>query len=296
MGMRVSTTGLFHASNRRLMDNMQRLYDVQEGVATGKKLLRPGDNPVAFSRVMGYKSVQSTMKQYERNISSSLGYLAEGESALKTVSNLVTRAKELAMQGASGGLDAETLAGLTEEVGGIYDQVVAVANSRYSGGGIEGARYLFSGYKSDTPAFSEEGVYQGDDGEYKVEVGSGEWATVGFSGARIFQGDVDVFGVLKDLKEALETGDTAGVQSTLDGLDRAIGQASKHMAEIGGRVNRLDQTQGRMDETTLTLEKLVSGDEDLDLVQAASALTQYQTALNASVLSTQRIFQTLGIL
>ncbi len=296
MGMRVSTTGLFHASNRRLMDNMQRLYDVQEGVATGKKLLRPGDNPVAFSRVMGYKSVQSTMKQYERNISSSLGYLAEGESALKTVSNLVTRAKELAMQGASGGLDAETLAGLTEEVGGIYDQVVAVANSRYSGGGIEGARYLFSGYKSDTPAFSEEGVYQGDDGEYKVEVGSGEWATVGFSGARIFQGDVDVFGVLKDLKEALETGDTAGVQSTLDGLDRAIGQVSRHMAEIGGRVNRLDQTQGRMDETTLTLEKLVSGDEDLDLVQAASALTQYQTALNASVLSTQRIFQTLGIL
>ncbi len=296
MGMRVSTTGLFHSSNRRLMDNMQRLYDVQEGVATGKKLLRPGDNPVAFSRVMGYKSVQSTMKQYERNISSSLGYLAEGESALKTVSNLVTRAKELAMQGASGGLDAETLAGLTEEVGGIYDQVVSVANSRYSGGGIEGARYLFSGYKSDTPAFSEEGIYQGDDGEYKVEVGSGEWVTVGLSGARIFQGDVDVFAVLKDLKDSLETGDTEGVQATLDDLDRSIGQVSRHMAEIGGRVNRLDQTQARMDESSLTLQKLVSGEEDLDLIQAASALTHYQTALNASVLSTQRIFQTLGIL
>jgi len=296
MGMRVSTTGLFHSANRRLMDNLQKLYDAQEGVSSGKKLLRPGQNPAAFTRVMGYKSVQTAMEQYERNISSSRGYLAEAESSLQTVSNLLARSKELAMQGASGGLDADTLAGLTEEVGGIYDQVVSLANARYSGGGIEGARYLFSGFKSDTPAFTDEGLYQGDDGEYKVEVAAGESITVGMSGARMFQGDVDIFAVLQNLETSLGAGDADGVQATLNDLDRAIGQVSKHMAEIGGRVNRLDQTEARMEESWLTLETLVSEEEDLDLIQAASELTHYQTVLEASVLSTQRIFQTLGIL
>jgi flagellar hook-associated protein 3 FlgL len=296
MGMRVSTTGLFHSANRRLMDNLQKLYEVQEEVSSGKKLLRPGDNPAAFSRVMGYKSVQSAMEQYERNISSSRGYLAEAESSLQTVSNLLARAKELAMQGASGGLNAETLAGLTEEVSGIYDQVVSLANARYSGGGIEGARYLFSGFRSDSPAFTDAGVYQGDDGEYTVEVAAGESVTVGMSGDRVFQGDVDIFAVLQNLETALGAGDSDGVQATLDDLDRAIGQVSKHMAQIGGRVNRLDQTEARMDESWLTLETLVSDEEDLDLIQAASELTYYETVLEASVLSTQRIFQTLGIL
>jgi flagellar hook-associated protein 3 FlgL len=278
------------------MDNLQKLYDVQKGVSSGKKLTRPGENPVAFSRVMGYKSVQAEMLQYERNISSSRGYLAEAESSLQTVSNLLVRSKELAMQGASGGLDADMLAGLTEEVGGIYDQVLSLANARYSGGGIEGVRFLFSGFKSDTPAFTDEGIYQGDDGEYQVEVGAGESVTIGLSGARVFQGDVDIFSVLRDLEAALAAGDTDGVQATLDDLDRAIGQTSKHMAEIGGRVNRLDQTEARMDETWVTLETLMSEEEDLDLFQAASELTYYETVLEASVLSTQKILQTLGIL
>jgi flagellar hook-associated protein 3 FlgL len=296
MAMRISTTGMYHSASRRLLDNQQKLYDAQEGIATGKKLRRPSDNPVAFTRVAGYKSVQDAMGQFGRNISFSRGYLAEAESSLGTVSNLLARAKELAMQGASGGLDAETLAGAAEEVSGIYEQVVSLANARWSGGGSQGSRYIFSGYKTDTPAFTEEGVYQGDDGEYAVEVGSGESITIGFSGGRVFQGDVDLFAVLGDLRDALSTGDTDGVQATLDGLDRSIGQVSRHLAELGGRVNRLDQTESRMDEVSLTLDTLVSGEEDIDLIQAASQLTFYQTVLEASVLSSRQIFQSLGIL
>ena len=79
-------------------------------------------------------------------------------------------------------------------------------------------------------------------------------------------------------------------------LDGSIGQVSRHIAEIGGRVNRLEQAGNRLEDTKLTLETLVSEEEDLDLIQAASELTYYETALEASILSTQRIFQTLGIL
>ena len=296
MGMRVSTSRLYESANRRLMDNLQKLYDAQERIATGKKLRRPGDDPAAFSKVLSHKSVRETMRQYERNISFGRGYLAEAESSLTSVANLLTRAKELAMRGASGGLDAETLTGLTAEVTGIYEQIVSLANARWSGGGSQGSRYIFSGYKSDTPAFNEAGIYQGDEGEYQVEVSSGESITIGMAGGRVFQEDVDTFAVLEALRASLETGDTDGVQATLDDLDRAIVQVTRHLAEIGSRVNRLDQTEARMDEIAVSLETLVSGEEDTDLIQAASALSFYQSVLEATVLSSRQIFQSLGIL
>jgi flagellin-like hook-associated protein FlgL len=68
------------------------------------------------------------------------------------------------------------------------------------------------------------------------------------------------------------------------------------MAELGGRVNRLDQTEARMDDISLSLETLVSGEEDIDLIQAASELSFYQSVLEATVLSSRQIFQSLGIL
>lgn len=51
-----------------------------------------------------------------------------------------------------------------------------------------------------------------------------------------------------------------------------------------------------MQEISETLEKLVSEEEDLDLIQAASALTFYQTVLEASVLASRQVFQSLGVL
>ncbi len=295
MGMRISTTRIYDTASRRLMDNLARLYDVQEGIATGKKLRRPEDAPVTFTRVQGYKGMQGRLEQYKRNISGARGYLAEAESSLQAVTNLLSRAKELAMQGASGGLDAETLAGVTEEVSGIYDQVLSLANARWSGGGVSGTRHLFSGFKSDVAPFDQDGTYHGDGGEFAVETDVGETVTIGLAGDRVFQGEVDVFAVLGDLREALEAGDAEGVQATLEGLDRAIGQIGARLSEIGGRENRLDQTETRIDDLTVSLTALVSGDEDLDLIQASSKLTYYQTVLEASMLTTKEIFQTLGI-
>ena len=91
------------------MDNVGMLYDAEETVLTGKKLRSAGDDPAAFTRCVSYKSMERAISQHQRNISSSRGYLAEAESALNSMANLITRAKELALQGASGGLDADSL-------------------------------------------------------------------------------------------------------------------------------------------------------------------------------------------
>jgi len=296
MGLRVSTVGLYRSATRRVMENVSKLQDAQEGLASGKRIRSAGDNPAAFGRIVSYKSLQRTLDQYQRNISSGRGYLDQAESSLQSVANLLARARELAMQGASDGTNPESLAGIAAEVGTIQDEILSLANASWSGGSGSGSRYLFSGYRSDTPAFSEAGIYQGDESEFKVEIAPGDWTAIGLSGRRVFQGDADVFSVLADLKKSLEEADPSGTQATLDGLDRCLSGVSGVLSEIGARTNRLDQSEVRLEDMSISLKFFISQEEDLDLVQAASQVTLYQAILNASIQSAQAIFDIVKIL
>ena len=296
MPFRVSTPGLYHAAERRLMANLERLYDAQETVTTGKKLKSPGDNPAAFTRCVNYKSMARTIDQFERNISSSNGYLSEAEDSLQSAANLIARAKEVALQSASGTLDEDTLAGNAREVDSLYDQMLSLANARWSGGTNSGVRYIFSGFKSDQAAFDAGGVYQGDQGAYQVEIAPGEWVTVGLVGSDVFQKDVDIFGVLQTLHDALESGDTEGVRSTIEDLDRSLSQITTNLSEIGVRAKRLEQTESRLGDIQVSMQEFISQEEDVDLIQAATDLTRYEQALSASISSTRLIFQTMTIL
>ena len=296
MGLRVSTTRLYAATNQRLLENLQKLYKAQEGLATGKKIRSPQDNPAAFSRIVSYKGVKKALNQYERNISFAQGYMDEAETALGSVSNLLARAKELAMKGSSGGNSPEGLSAMGVEADALYEQVLALANSQWTGGGSQGARYIFSGYRTDTEAFLSDGTYQGDGGEYRVEVGPDEYVAVGLAGDRVFQGDVDVFAVLRELRDRLQAQDPDGAAATLNDLDTAMEQITGVTAEIGSRTNRLEQTETRLQDLVLSVESFISQEEDLDLVQAASDLTLYQSVLQATIRSSQMIFETLNFL
>ena len=233
MGFRISTSGLYHTAERRLMANLERLYDAQETVMTGKKLRSAGENPSAFTRCVSYKSMARTLDQFERNIASSKGYLSEAENSLRSAANLLARAKEVALQSASGTLDEDTLAGNAGEVDSLYDQMLSLANARWSGG---------------------------------------------------------------TLRDALETGDTDGVRSTIEDLDRSLSQIAENLSEIGLRSNRLNQTESRLGDIQVSMQEFISQEEDVDLIQAATELTRYDRALSASIRSTRMIFQTMTIL
>lgn len=294
MSLRISTTLIYQGATRRLLDNLERVYNAQEQVTTGKKVQSPSDSPVAFTRIVSYKDINKALDQYQRNITFSRGYLSEAESYLSTVSNILTRVKELTMQGVSQVGNDTAMAAIVSEVESLSEQVVGLANTQWSGGGA-GVRYIFSGYKSDTPSFSDAGVYQGDSGEFKVEIGIGEQITVGLAGDRVFQGDVDIFAMLSQIITALETGDSAGIQNGLGEIDRSMAQITNVITEIGGRVNRLDNTETRLKDTSVSIKGMLSQEEDVDMLEAVSNFSLYQTALEATLNSTRMIFDALKI-
>lgn len=293
MGIRISTPMLYGSATRGLFRNLERVYKAQEALTTQKKIQRPGDDPAVFRRIETYKGTKRAFEQYQRNISFAQQYLAEAETSVSGVANLLTRARELAVQGANGTVDAQSLSGLASEVGNIREQVLSLANAQWTGGKETGGRYLFSGYRSETAAFSQDGSYQGDSGAFAIDVAPGERMTIGLVGGAIFQADADVLAVLDELRQGLESADTDRISGLLDDLDRSILQVSRAQAEIGARMNRLDQTYTRLEDNLSYLENFVSSAEDLDIVEAASRLTKYQAALQATILASRSILGTI---
>jgi len=298
MGLRVSTGILYSTAMDRIINGQKDLFEAQQGLLTGKKLNSPSDNPTTFTRVSNYKNMKRSMGQYQRNINNARSYLAHAESTLDTVVNHLTRAKELAIQGATGTLHTAGMNTIAEEINHIREQVLSLSNTVVPGGSGDGSRYIFSGYLSDTATFDSAGIYGGDSGTYQLEINTSEKVTIGLRGDEIFStavtGNVNIFDTLEDIYDYLVAGDTDGVASMLDDLDQARNQVSNTISKIGARQNRLDKTEERLETNLLSLESFISQDEDLDIAQGAADYTRAQNALEASISTTRMMFEILN--
>jgi flagellar hook-associated protein 3 FlgL len=104
-------------------------------------------------------------EQFISNGKMAEAYLTNSEQALSEISEIIMRAKEIAIGQASGASsNAETRLGVAEEVSQLYQQAVSAANRRI------GDRYIFGGYKTSQPPVDADGKFRGDNGQVMVEI------------------------------------------------------------------------------------------------------------------------------
>jgi flagellar hook-associated protein 3 FlgL len=75
-----------------------RMVEEQSHVATGKRINRASDDPVATGRVLGLLTRASNNGQYQRNVAVAGQDLAATEAAFSTMHDLLARAHELTIR------------------------------------------------------------------------------------------------------------------------------------------------------------------------------------------------------
>jgi flagellar hook-associated protein 3 FlgL len=105
---------------------------------------------------------------------------------MSSVTDLLGRLRELAVQGANGTLAEGDRKAITAELRARYEELIGIANSRDGSG-----RYVFSGYMGDTVPFSgnvEAGVsYAGDSGQRRLQLAPTRFLEISDSGYDVFQ-------------------------------------------------------------------------------------------------------------
>jgi flagellar hook-associated protein 3 FlgL len=179
--MRVTENTNFGTVNNAISRTRERMEGLQVQATTTRKLLQPSDDPVGASKVLELRTDKMNNEQYQQNAKIAEVFLRNTDQALEEISEILIRGKEIALNQSSGpNSSEETRQGVGEEVHQLFLQTVAIANRRI------GDRYLFGGYKTQTPPVDPEGIYHGDDGSMLVEIANDVFISMNVPGMEAF--------------------------------------------------------------------------------------------------------------
>ncbi|WP_353683444.1 flagellar hook-associated protein FlgL [Thermodesulfovibrio sp. 3907-1M] len=152
------TTGFFYKTFLNdLNKQLDAMYKAQQQLATGKRVLSPGDDPVAVSRIVKYNSEISALDEYKRVMDTAKNYNSSIETAIDDLKNMLIKAKTYAVQGSTDTLSAIDRLALAREVDTLIQRSIETINTKVAG------RYIFAGFKADTaPVNAQTGLYQAD--------------------------------------------------------------------------------------------------------------------------------------
>ena len=190
MSMRVATVTAHNHGINSILDKQAALTKTELQLATGRRILRPSDDPAASAMILNLKQSIGKSEQYIRNADSALTSLSFAESATEGVMNSLQRARELTVQALNGTNSAENRKSLSLEIRQIRDSVFNIANSRDTNG-----EYIFAGSKTDSPPFTVptgtdgktgDVSYNGNSRNKHIEIGVGQRMSVRDTGREVF--------------------------------------------------------------------------------------------------------------
>ena len=259
-------------------------------VSTGKKLNVPSDDPAGMAMLIVNKASQSDCDQYVRNISTTRSSLQTADSALSSVVSALTRAVTLGVEGANGTLSSTDRSAIADEITGIRQEILSLANGTFNGS------YIFAGANSNTKPFlldasNPSGVtYKGDSTTNQVTVADGSTIAANKPGDTLFTTGTNVFGSLQSLLTALQSG--TSIDTATSAVRAALDQVSAQRVSYGTSMQQLDDESGIQTGTKLQLQSQENNLSGVDMADAISRLTNAENARNATLAAAGRIGQT----
>lgn len=177
---RVSENSSFHAINYSVGKSKSKLENLQLSGSNLKRIQRPSDDPIGNTELLSIRSKNVDSEQYLRNSNYAKTQLTFTENAIEEMTDLVVKAKELAIGQASNLYSPEVRQSVAREVNQLRNQALGIANRRL------GNKYIFSGHKTLTRPFDEKGNYFGDEQTTNIEVNKDFFVPINFSGKYIF--------------------------------------------------------------------------------------------------------------
>jgi len=303
--MQVNTRATHAATVTQMTVLQTDIARLQTEISTNKRIALPSDDPVGSARATQLTRLLALHTVDKANIDRATTRLTAADTALGGVGTVLQRAKELALNGATGSLNASDRATIAGEVQQLGEQLLGLANTRDSDGAS-----LFAGARTGGTAYAVDAygatIWQGAGSAARIMLDSGSVAT-GLDGPAVFAGldggtapppvstpiVTDVFAVLKGLQTALSEPDaavrSAAMASALTGIDSGIGRSADSRATIGAKLARLGSETTRLDTVDLALHDDLSTTQDTDMTTAIAQLQRLTTVLQATQLSFVKI-------
>ncbi|HYX34064.1 MAG TPA: flagellar hook-associated protein FlgL [Oligoflexus sp.] len=291
--MRISDRQRYEMANARVDSAKGDNANMLELLSTQKRINRVSDDPIGMGQALKRKNQISNYDQFIKNIDFSKGYLERTEAALQGINENLMRAKELSVTLANATYGPSSREAASRELREIIEGVVSLANSAY------GNRYIFGGFRTQTPPVNREGGFMGDDGAIFLQVDDGTFRQINLQARNLFEPSADErekghFGMvhtLQILTDSLQSNDVQGIQVAMEELDFQMDKTSSYQATLGAIHNAVDETSKKLELTRELTQVDLSRIEDADTYRAASDFKRTESVLQSTLMASNKLLQ-----
>ncbi len=246
------------ARQQKLADQIER---TQIQISSGKRLQRMSDDPVSARRIATIGTAQASLTAWNSNINSATALVSQADAALKSVSNLMTRARELTVAAANDTTSPADRATIAAELGTIADEIDSLAATRDSNG-----EPVFASGTARVMRFDGDISFAPVPAAADVFVIAGNSLSTG----------------IRDAATAVAAGNKPAMGTALTARNTPIGHVADRHAALGLSAGRLERIGDGLAARGITLKDERSSVEDTDLSVAIAELNAQDLTLGAA--------------
>lgn len=302
MSMRVSTAQIFSGGTAGIQNVQSDLYNLQNQVSTGRRILTPKDDPVGSAQALVVTQSQAVNQLYVKNQQAASSKLSALDATLGGVNDELQYIRSKMVAAGNGTFsDAERQATATE-LEARLSSLLGLANTQDGTG-----RYVFAGFQSTTTPFAVTANvspfslgnptigYSGDDGVQTLQVGASQNMATNAPGSEVFMrikdssGNVTGRSVFDSVQNMIDLLRTPGSNATapaysqaLNDMSAAIDNVSRVRTDAGTNLSSLDSLGSMAGDRDLQYQTQLSGLQDLDYAKAISDVSQKKLQLEAA--------------
>lgn len=187
MAVRTTQNQFFSLLNSNLQANYYKLAELQQEVSSGKKLLRPSDDPGGQSLSLTLRGAKADIARYQASAADARTRLDEAASLATAANETLSSVREVVVRGLSDSLGQDARTSLANEVDQLLQALLQTANTRNESG------YVFGGTEIGQPPFGETDlngqrriVWQGGESVSRATIGAGDDIDTGVPGSQLF--------------------------------------------------------------------------------------------------------------
>jgi len=254
-------------------------------LSSGLRVTSIGDDPVAAAQNVQLLNTIQQDDSFTQTTSLTQGMLQVTDSALGSVVTQLNQALSLAGQANNGTLNSSDLKAISNQIAGIRDEVLSLANTNYQG------QYVFGGSQTGTTPFTLNSAstpatvtYNGDSDVNTLVSPTGQSIQLNVPGNQIFtSATANVLGTLNNLVADYASGTAGSGVADTAALNTALNFVSQQRVTIDNSITRLTSASGTATQEATQLTAVQTNLMQADIAGVSTQLSLAQSQQSALI-------------
>ncbi|WP_283747334.1 flagellin [Bacillus cereus] len=266
--MRINTNINSMRTQEYMRQNQDKMNTSMNRLSSGKRINSAADDAAGLAIATRMRAKENGLGVASRNTQDGISLIRTADSALNSVSNILLRMRDLAVQSANGTNSTDDRTAIDKEFGQLINQIDYIAkNTAFNGTTLLNGSTDSSNKHTTTSSVAIKTYDDGGADDITISLASANAIDLGLA--------TEVSGKLTPTKV-----DATGIITT---IDTKLKDIATSRADLGATLNRLDFNVANLNSQASSMASSASQIEDADMAKEMSEMTKFKILNEAGI-------------